>query len=320
MLVKEIFEMGLKMSIKKDPRGENGVKKYLERIKKEYEDMKPSDKEFYDITRLSNPYMDSQVQIDDGKTQVKRVLAGIDITEAEILLATQLNERGKKIDLVLAHHPLGKSRADLSDVMDMSVAVFEDLGVPVHLAEKIMDERIREVGRSLHAVNHYKTVDIAQILKVNLINTHTITDNLVNNCIIDYLAKKKPKTVKDLVDALVEIPEYREAKKMGFGPKIFAGNPQHHIGKILVEMTGGTNPSSKVYEELSRAGISTLVGMHMQEETLKKVDEHGMNVIIAGHISSDSVGMNLFLDELEKKGVEVVPCGGLIRVNRNKKK
>jgi len=44
-----------------------------------------------------------------------------------------------------------------------------------------------------------------------------------------------------------------------------------------------------------------------------------MNVVVAGHISSDSLGMNLFLDELEKKGVEVLTCGGLIRVNRNKK-
>jgi len=27
--------------------------------------------------------------------------------------------------------------------------------------------------------------------------------------------------------------------------------------------------------------------------------------------------MNLFLDELEKKGIEIVPCSGLIRVSRN---
>jgi hypothetical protein len=30
--------------------------------------------------------------------------------------------------------------------------------------------------------------------------------------------------------------------------------------------------------------------------------------------------MNLFLDELEKKGIEIIPCGGLIRASRVKKK
>jgi hypothetical protein len=57
----------------------------------------------------------------------------------------------------------------------------------------------------------------------------------------------------------------------------------------------------------------------MKDDAMKKANEFHMNVVIAGHISSDSLGMNLFLDELEKAGVEVITCGGLIRVNRNKK-
>jgi len=38
--------------------------------------------------------------------------------------------------------------------------------------------------------------------------------------------------------------------------------------------------------------------------------------VIAGHISSDSLGVNLLLDELEKKGIEIIPCSGLIRISR----
>jgi len=33
-------------------------------------------------------------------------------------------------------------------------------------------------------------------------------------------------------------------------------------------------------------------------------------------MSSDSLGVNLFLDELGKQGIEVVPCSGLIRISR----
>ncbi len=58
----------------------------------------------------------------------------------------------------------------------------------------------------------------------------------------------------------------------------------------------------------------------MPEAAMEKVNDMHMNVVIAGHMSSDSLGMNLFLDELEKQGIEIVPCSGLIRVSRNKKK
>lgn len=320
MLVKQVFELGLKLGTAADPRGTKGVNEYLSDIKKEYENIKPKDKPYFDTERLVNPYVDSRIHVDDGKTDVKRVLTGIDIGDGEIMLASQLGERNKKIDLVIAHHPIGRGLADLHGVMDMTVSVWEKMGVPVHVAEKIMEDRVREVGRSLHPANHYRLINMAELLKVNLINTHTVTDNLVNKFLHEFLTKRAPHTIGDLVDCLLEIPEYHEAKKRGAGPSLFAGSPKHRVGKWLLEMTGGTSPSDKVYKELSNYGISTIIGMHMRDGARDVANEHHMNVVIAGHMASDSLGMNLFLDELEKKGVEVVPCSGLIRVNRNKKK
>lgn len=320
MLVKEIFELGLKKGIAADPRGQNGIKEYLADVKKDYENSKPEEKKYFNKDLLENPYADSTIHVDDGKTQVKRVLSGIDIDSGEIILASQLSERGKKIDLVMAHHPVGMGLASLAGVMDMQVEVFVKAGVPVHVAEKIMEERISEVGRGVHPINHYQITDIAQLLKINLINTHTITDNLVTEFLETYISKRNPKLIGDLIDCLTEIPEYHEGKIRGFGPSLFAGNPKHRVGKWLVEMTGGTNPSDKIYKELSHYGVSTVIGMHMREAAKKEAGEGHMNVVIAGHISSDSLGMNLFLDELEKKGIEIVPCGGLIRVSRVGKK
>lgn len=319
MKVQEIFDLGLKLGIERDPRGSAGVKRHLARVKKAYDDLKPDDKALFDTERLLNPYPDSTIHVDDKKTAVKRVLTGIDINEAEILLASQLNERGKKIDLVISHHPEGKALANLHEVMDMTVDVYEQMGVPVHIAEKIFEERVKEVGRGVHPANHFQAVDIAKLLGINFMSTHTITDNLVDHFISGYLKNKKSETVGDIIKALSELPEYREAKRYGAGPRIIAGAPNHRVGKILVEMTGGTNPSPKVYEQLSQFGISTIVGMHMRDDAMKQAGEHHMNVIIAGHMSSDSLGMNLFLDELEKKDIEIIPCGGLIRVSRNKK-
>ncbi len=316
---KEMYDLGVRKGIEADPRGIKKVKNYLERVKKEYADLKPADKKYFDEERLTNPYFsDCRMHTGNPKAPIKRVLAGIDATAGEILLATQLNERGQKIDAVVAHHPIGGSLATLHGIMDMVVEVYEELGVPVHLAEKFMEERIAEVGRNIHPYNHYQIIDVARLLGVNFMNMHTPTDNLVHVFLLDFLAKKKPETVGEIMEALMEIPEYQEAKKRGNGPVIFAGSPKNKAGKYVVEMTGGTEPSSKIYGELSRVGISTAISMHMSKDAREKASEFSMNVVVAGHMSSDSLGMNLYLDELEKKGVEIVPCGGLIRVSRVK--
>lgn len=318
MNVAQIFNLGLKMAVAADPRGEKGVKKYLAQISHEYEELSPKDRESYDLDRLTNPYVDSAVLFDNGQKTVKRVMAGIDLTEPEILLANEMAKQGRGIDLLIAHHPIGKARARLPEVMNMGVDVFTSYGVPVHLAEKTMEERVTEIGRWVHAVNHYKAVDVARLLNVNFAITHTITDNLVDEFMRNYLEAKKPETVKDILNALYELPEYQQARSMGFGPKLFAGSPKHRVGKYILEMTGGTNPSSKVYEEFSRAGISTMVSMHMPDDSFKTASQNMMNIVVAGHMPSDSLGMNLFLDELEKQGIEIVPAGGLIRVSRVK--
>jgi len=42
-------------------------------------------------------------------------------------------------------------------------------------------------------------------------------------------------------------------------------------------------------------------------------------VVIAGHISSDNLGINLMLDELQKKGsLKILDCSGFRRFSRKK--
>jgi len=39
--------------------------------------------------------------------------------------------------------------------------------------------------------------------------------------------------------------------------------------------------------------------------------------VIAGHIASDSLGLNLLLDEIEKSGkLNVIPASGFVRISR----
>jgi hypothetical protein len=84
-------------------------------------------------------------------------------------------------------------------------------------------------------------------------------------------------------------------------------------------MTGGTEGPKKVMEKLADAGVGTIVGMHMGPELREEAEKHNMHVLIAGHMSSDSLGINLFLDELERRGVTTIATSGLIRVHRDAK-
>jgi hypothetical protein len=56
--------------------------------------------------------------------------------------------------------------------------------------------------------------------------------------------------------------------------------------------------------------------MHMTDKHRQAAKDNHINVIISGHMASDSLGMNLFLDELQKRGIEILPAAGLIRVER----
>jgi putative NIF3 family GTP cyclohydrolase 1 type 2 len=129
---------------------------------------------------------------------------------------------------------------------------------------------------------------------------HTPADNLVAKFVERKVLEAKPVFVGDILKTLLEIPEYKEASKRGFGPRLFTGSEHNRCGKIAFsEITGGTEGSSKIYEKLAQAGVGTVIGMHQSEESRKEAEKAHINVVIAGHISSDSIGMNLFLDELE---------------------
>lgn len=311
MKTKEIFDLAIKMGVSVDFRGELGVAKFLDRKKKKYDSLK--NKEDFDEEALVNPYLDSRIHNISEDKEIKKVLAGIDIDTAELLLAKSLGD----IDLAIAHHPVGKGLSSLDDVMSLQADVYNYYGVPINIAEGLNHPRIAEVSRGVTASNFQKPVDAARLLGVNYINLHTPIDNLVARFLKDLVESKNPETVEELVSLLKEVPEYKEAIKIGSGPRAITGKMDNRCGKIAItEITGGTEGSPKLYEKMAQAGIGTVVSMHASEEHKKRAEEANINVVIAGHISSDSLGMNLFLDELEKKGIEIVPFSGLIRIKR----
>jgi len=74
MTTKEIYNLAIQMGIKADFRGEEGVKKLLERRKQEYEKLSPEEKEKFDLESLENPFSDSRILHIAQDKEIKKVL------------------------------------------------------------------------------------------------------------------------------------------------------------------------------------------------------------------------------------------------------
>lgn len=312
----EIYQKFISLGKENDPRPVEEVEKYLARAAKEYEKLSDEEKEYFDQERLTNPYGDTRILNGDPETEIKRILAGIDMETQEILLADRLREKGERIDLVLSHHPEGTALANLYRVMALQEDVLAQLGVPINVAEGVLASRISEVQRGIMPLNHQRSVDAARLLNLPFMCVHTPADNMVNTFLDKLFAEKKPETVGDIVEILLTLPEYQASKRTNAGPKLFTGKESNRAGKIFVDMTGGTSGSEDAFAKLAIAGVGTIVGMHMGEKHRKEAEKNHINVLIAGHMASDSLGINLLLDALEKEGLEVITCSGLHRVKR----
>lgn len=315
MTIKEIFDLAIKMGVAADFRGQSGVNQCLAKKEKQYKKMNEEDRASFDKEALTNPYLDSRIYNIGQDKEIKKVMIGVDIGPAELLIAKALGD----VDLVIAHHPVGKGLAHLADVMELQCDVLSLYGLPINIAEGLMKPRIAEVARGLNGVNHQRTVDAAKLLKINFINSHTPCDNLAARFLKDLIDKAEPNTLGDIIELLKSLPEYKKAQEIGAGPKIFVGDKENRAGKIaLTEITGGTEGSPKLYEKMAIAGIGTVVGMHISEEHKKEAELANLNIIVAGHMSSDSLGINIFADALERRGVAILPCSGFTRVSRVK--
>ncbi len=313
MKTKEIYNLAISIGIENDIRSAAEIKAYFRRKKEFYQKLPKEKQKYFDQEQLVNPYSDSRIHF-DSKKEVKKIFASIDVNEGSILLAKQLGA-----DLIFNHHPVGLALAGLDDVMDLQVDIMEKLGVPVNIAEKLIHKRITEVARGINPINHYALTDVAKLAQQSLINIHTPADNCVYQFINQLVEEKKPRYISEVMEMLMEVEEYQVAKRQGSGPMIFAGSEKNRAGKIVVsEVTGGTEGSKEIYQVMANAGVGTIISMHQSEAHRKEAEKANINVIVAGHISSDSIGMNLVLDEIEKKsGAEIIPFGGLIRVKRS---
>jgi putative NIF3 family GTP cyclohydrolase 1 type 2 len=313
----EIYRVAVERGMEADARSGEELQRVMDAARKEYDKLDADDKPFYDTERLTNPYADTRIACGDPDLEIRGLITGVDMETAEVLLADRLREKGEPIDLILAHHPEGPGFARLDEVMGMQADLWHQQGVGLGAADALIAPRAAEVRRRFSPYNHYRSIQAAELLGFACMSCHTPADNSVNRFVQNHLDERKPATLDDVVKSLREIDEYADAARKGYGPEIVQGEGGHRPGRMVADMTGGTEGPLKALDRLSAAGVDTLVGMHFSEEHRKHAGELNMNLIVAGHISSDALGMNLILDEIEKMGVKVICTSGIVRVRRS---
>jgi putative NIF3 family GTP cyclohydrolase 1 type 2 len=226
---------------------------------------------------------------------------------AELLLAKELG-----YDCVVTHHPRN-TNTKMLDLLDRHILNLEELGVPRNKSQKLLAERRDELSYNQHVSNSRRSESAAKLMNMPFMSVHTPADIIseahVQKVMDEKFADKKDVKVQDVVEALEEICEYKNSARK---PVIRVGAKDSFAGKVYVLMSGLTGPGADILKEYFEAGVGTLVLMHIPEKDAKKVKEQNIgNVVVAGHMSSDSIGLNKIADKWREKGVEVSVMSGI---------
>jgi hypothetical protein len=253
---------------------------------------------------------DSQVYLDG---EVRRVYVGIDVDVAELLLARALG-----VDGVIAHHPVGsRARLSIPSVIERHEAQMRAEGIPADVAHKMMLARRDPVAHALGTSNYDRVVDAARQLEMPMMNIHLSADIVGRQYFIDFVGRAvdgQGTSVGSLVDELKTIPEMEASLVQ---PELWLGRNENPVGRWLVQMAAGTNGGAAIYRTYYEHGINTILAMHIDDRDLRELGQLQLpqaNLVITGHMPSDSIGMNRIIAALEERGIEVISGSGVIRV------
>lgn len=254
--------------------------------------------------------MPSDTSINVEGDDIQKILIGIDMENPEILLAKSLG-----YDLVVSHHPKADtSQIDFHKVMVRQIDKMVEFGVPINKAQKALNKKMNSVNISSHVGNYDRVSSFAKLAGMPFMNIHMpadmIGERFVQKYLDDAFESKPKKTLEDIIEALNELDIYKNALA---SPVIRCGNAGDYAGKIAVLFAGGTNGGADVYKAYFEAGVGTIVAMHAPEDVIKAVKEQNIgNIIVAGHMPSDSIGLNAIISAWKEKGLDVTKMSGIL--------
>ncbi|MHA2346650.1 MAG: hypothetical protein ACXACP_08040 [Candidatus Hodarchaeales archaeon] len=267
-----------------------------------------------DIVNISLKLVDMKELPKDSAVYVKgeniqKILYGIDIGTTELLYAKENN-----FDCVIAHHPVGV--VESYKEFERHLGQLQSKGIPTEEASKIVLMKMQGFKFGSHARNYDAVPAFARLLKIPFLNIHCPSDELgrrlVAQAIRELDSNNHNSTLNDLKDHLEErFVEFRKAKT---DIEIAKGNSNGLLGNWIFSHGALTNGGFAIAKAYFEHDVDTVIYIHIapgELSQIKKLDKG--QLVISGHISSDSIGINPFLDELEKRECQITSLGGLIR-------
>lgn len=241
-------------------------------------------------------------------TGIKKVLVGIDLEGAELVVA---KEQG--FDLALAHHPAGGTAVLRMDrVFARHVELMVRAGVPEAAAQAAVEDKLYEDRITGQIRNYDQLPALARLLGLPYMNIHTPLDEIGRRRMAEAAAALSPvQTVADLIAHFRErFGEFRHALTE---IQCLVGHARNRLGRVAVAHGAGTNGGYPVAKAYFDHGVDTVIYIHCQPSVARQLAReygtHKRNLVVTGHIASDSVGINPFVQALREKGLEVVPLG-----------
>lgn len=239
---------------------------------------------------------------------IKTILFGIDIWDKDLGGAIESG-----VDLVISHHPPNLTPGKrFAEVIDKQIDLMVSAGVLLRVAKAAIVP-IKEEYRFNPSRTHDQITALARQLDIALMNIHQPCDEIgrrILQSIVDELGENR--LVTELMDKFNEIDEI---KKSGTHVELVCGDSQSKIGKAIVIHGAGTNGGYPVANALFTYGVNTVIYIHLlphqKADRERLVRENKGNLIATGHYPSDAIGINPFIRELEKRGLEVKRCNGL---------
>ncbi len=252
--------------------------------------------------------------IDVPAKQVRKILFGIDVDSGEIAMAKQLG-----YDLVISHHPTGGTAVlDSPKVLAKHGDILVRHGVPKAAADAAVRDLQEERWPGAHRENYDRLPSVARMLGVGLVCVHNPCDEIGRRVMDETLrAQLPPKPrVRDAIDVLYGLPEFREAKTH---IELRMGKLDNPLGKWAVHHGAGTNGGFPVARAAFENGIDSVFYIHVDAGHLRRLHEAfgregAKNLIVTGHVASDSIGINALIRELRSRGIRVDTFSGIVDV------
>lgn len=239
---------------------------------------------------------------------IKKLLFGIDIGAAELVLAKQAG-----YDAVVAHHPPQVAAIPAWQVYLRHREMMIAAGLPPQAADEAVLPRVEAMCSAYQSANHDHYPSLARLLDLPFMNIHCPLDELgrriMQKTVDDCLTAAGDASLGDVAAALKNLPEFQSAATE---IEIALGNAHDKAGSVVVAHGALTNGGYAVANAYFQHGIDTVIYIHIPYQDLMRLRQEARGqLLISGHISSDLVGINPFVEKLRAAGLTVDTISGI---------